>query len=347
MSKKGTQTPAENEEVNTEVENTEVETETPAEGEEAEGEEEESEEGEEGEEGKPKPKEGEAGFVPNFKYKVMDQEKEIDDRLKTVVKTKEDEDFVRDLLTKAEGLEVVNSKHKKLEEKHIALEQDYNEQVIPYVREVENTKKLIAAPNYEQRDYDSFFQKLGIPKDHILKYTKSILDYQDATPEQRAAIDNQRNMRMQMMQQEEQSQFFQSQNQQFAVQARTFELNSELTKPEVNSFVTAFDNLHGNGAFRNQVINQGALIFHNQKRDVPPSELVKLVMDQFKGIQTVAPQVIPQNIPANQVPPKTTTPPAKKPILPNVQGNGGSPAKKVFTSLDEIKAHRKSLKNKA
>lgn len=336
------QAAVENEEVENEVENTEVETETPAEG--AEGEEsEESEEGEEGEEGKAKAAAN--VFTPNFKYKVMDQEKEIDDRLKTIVKTKEDEDFVRDILTKAEGLEAVNSKHKKLEEKHIELETDYNTHVVPYVREVENTKKLIAAPNYEQRDYDSFFQKLGIPKDHILKYTKSILDYQDASPEQRAAIDNQRQLRMQAAQLEEQSQFYQSQNTQFAVQARTFELNQELTKPEVNSFVTAFDNLHGNGAFRNQVINQGALIFHNQKRDVPPSELVSLVMNQFKGIQTVAPQVIPQQIPANQVTPKTTTPPAKKPVIPNVHGTGGSPAKKVFTSLDEIKAHRKKLKN--
>jgi hypothetical protein len=90
------------------------------------------------------------------------------------------------------------------------------------------------------------------------------------------------------------------------------------------------------------VINQGALIFHNQKKDVPASELVKLVMDQFKGIQTVQPQVIP---PQAQILPKTTTPPAKKPVIPVVNGTGGSPAKKVFTSLDEIKAHRKSLKN--
>lgn len=346
MSKKGN-VPAENEEVetpeNTEVEtpeNTEAPAKEPVEGEPKEGEEEPAE-------GEEPPKEGEEpAFVPNFKYKVMDQEKEVDERLKGIIKTKEDEDFVRDLLTKAEGLEAFKTvTHAKLQEKHTALEQDYREQVIPYVQEIENTKKLVTGQTYEQRDYHTFFQKLGIPTEHILKYTKSILDYQDASPEQRAAIDNQRNVQLQLRQQEEQSQFFQSQNQQFAVQARTFELNQELTKPEVNSFASAFDSLHGNGAFRNQVINQGALIFHTQKKDVAPSELVRLVMENFKGITAVQPKIVtPTNTPANSSAPKTTTPPAKKPVIPVVSGSGGSPAKKVFTSLDEIKAHRKTLK---
>jgi hypothetical protein len=293
----------------------------------------------EGEEGKEKAPSN--VFTPNFKYKVMDQEKEFDPLFKGVIKTKEDEDKVRDILTKVEGFDAFKSNHAKLQEKHTSLEQDYNQNVVPYVREVESIKSLVAAPNFEQRDYDSFFQKLGIPKDHILKYTKSILDYQDASPEQRAAIDNQRAMQAQMRQQQEQSHVLSSQNQSLAVQARTFELNTELAQPEVSSFAAAFDNLHGNGAFRNQVIQNGALIFHNEKRDVPPSELVKLVMGQFSGIQKVQPQVVP---PQNQNPPVVQTPPAKKPVIPNVAGSGGSPAKKVFTNLDEIRAHRKTLR---
>lgn len=330
MSKVQGQATTENEEIVEEVvETPEVEKETVVE--------------EEPKEGEPAPKEGEpAAYVPNFKYKVMDQEKEFDDLFKGSIKSKEDEDKIRDILTKVEGFDAFKQKHSKLEEKHTAFEQQYQQEVIPYVQEVEKIKSLVAGQTFEQRDYATFFEKLGIPKDHILKYTKSILDYQDATPEQRAALDHQRQMQLQARQAQEQSQFYESQNAQLAVQARTFELNTELTKPEVSSFVASFDSLHGNGAFRNQVIQQGALIFHNQKKDVPASELVKLVMDQFQGIQKVQPQVPPTQ---NQIPPKVTAPTTKKPVIPNVQGNGGSPAKKVFTSLAEIKAHRKTLQN--
>lgn len=282
-------------------------------------------------------------YVPNFKYNARNvqdpskkEEKEFDERLKSIVKTKEDEDFVRELMTRHDGIEVQKANLKATEEKFSQLNTWVDNEVAPYIKNVEGLKSLISSPEFEKRDYAAFFEKLGIPQEHILRYTKGIIDYQEMDPAQRAIIDHNRRVQAQLREQEEQSQLFQSQSQQMAVQARTMELNLELTKPNVSSFVTAFDELHGQGAFRTQVINTGAQIFYSQKRDASPSELVGLVMSQFKGIGAPAPQTAPTK-------PVVQAPGAKKPVIPTVQGTGGSPAKPMFTSIQQLREHKKKI----
>lgn len=45
-------------------------------------------------------------YKPDFSYKVYDTVKEFDPRLRSVIKSKDDEAYIRDIVTKAEGLEI-------------------------------------------------------------------------------------------------------------------------------------------------------------------------------------------------------------------------------------------------
>src|SRR5688500_3044500 len=53
-------------------------------------------------------------YTPNYKFKVMDEEKEFDDFLKGAIKTKEDEEKLRDIVTKAYGLDAHKKTHETL-----------------------------------------------------------------------------------------------------------------------------------------------------------------------------------------------------------------------------------------
>ena len=94
------------------------------------------------------------------------------------------------------------------------------------------------------------------------------------------------------------------------------------------------------GAFRNEVIKRGQLYAHNGI-DKPVSEVVKEVLllaghaaPQANGIQ----QTVDNSAGNGGQAPQQQIPAQKPPVIPNVGGQGTSPAKRVVRSLDEIRA---------
>ena len=128
------------------------------------------------------------------------------------------------------------------------------------------------------------------------------------------------------------------------VQARELQLSNELSRPDISSFSQNFDSAFGNpGAFRQEVIRQGQLAWHNEKIDLPVDQAVKRVMDQYGSMVTPPSPV--QSQPAaphvhNQQPKVVVS---QQPTLPNMQAGGGSPAKRQISSLDELKKIRQSM----
>src|SRR5688572_6863826 len=254
-------------------------------------------------------------YEPNFKFKVMDEEKEFDEFLRGVVKGKEEEEKLRDLYTKAHGLEA-NKKtletYKEKVEKHYApIENQYN-QVMANLGYLDTM--------VQKKDYQSFFDTLKISKQDILKYALDLVKYEELPPEQKAQIDHQREVERNNAMLLSQQQSTQSQVQEYAVQVRTLQLNNELMKPEVTSFVQSFDTKAGKpGAFREQVIRHANLAYYQNQMDLPVEQAVKEVMALYGNL--VAPQMQP--------PQQTPTPQAQQrpPVIPNVQSSGNSPAK--------------------
>jgi hypothetical protein len=130
------------------------------------------------------------------------------------------------------------------------------------------------------------------------------------------------------------TQFRQQQEQlmEIKVQQREFELQNVLAKPDVQSFVQAFDSRNGQGAFFQECKQRGQSHFALTGEDLTPEQVVQSIVNRF------APMVQAQTQMAqNQGQPKA---PAEVPVIPNTGSGSSSPAQKSFKSLDELRKYR-------
>lgn len=276
-------------------------------------------------------------YVPNHKFTFMDQELEFDDKVKGLIKTKEDEDFFRDMVTAQKahekykelgGIRELEEKFNKLPEYESTQE---NYQALN--QEVDLLKGMLEKGNIEQ-----FRNYLGIPKETLLQWAsneaKAIQD-----PNFAQQLQGQYQQQHQNFDLHYQNQLMQNNMQQQMVQQRDNQLNQELG----NSSVTqAYDNLVGApGSFRQAVIDYGITHHAQTGRDISVAEAVKAVESKFQGLVANQPNVGTQQAQQQtQVsdPQKTVViNQGGKQTLPNLKAGDSTPAKKQITSLAQIR----------
>jgi hypothetical protein len=279
-------------------------------------------------------------YTPNFKVKYFDAEnkkqieKEIDEWAKGAIKDKETEDKVLKTFAKAYGLDAAVMSRDKYKGEVGALQQEISE-----------TKRgLNMLSNFvQQGDLHSFFEAAKIPEEKVLKYALERIQYREWTPEQRAQYDNQRDVAAKAAFYEEQNQSLAQQMQTAGVHQRTSELQQVMSDPQVTQVAQAFDAQMGQGAFWNEVVRRGQWYAHQFQQDIPAHQAVNEVMrlagmgmQQQPQTQVALPQ---ENTVSSQ--PGTTMAsnqaPQQKPIIPNIQGSGASPAKKSPRSIADLK----------
>jgi hypothetical protein len=265
----------------------------------------------------------EAKYEPSYKFKVQNEEKEFDEFLRGSVKTKADEEKLRDVYTKAYGLETYKKNNEswkdKVEKHYQPLESKHNQMMtsIGYLDQA-----------VAKKDYQTFFDTLKIPKEDILKYALDLVKFEELPPEQKEAISQKKQVEHYNAMLSQQNQSAQSQVQEYAVQVRTMQLSNELMKPDIGSFVQSFDKKAGEGAFRNHVIRHANLAFYQNQMDLPVEQAVKEVMALYGNM------IEPQNL-SSQV--STPHGQARPPVIPNVQSSGNSPAKSLPRSIADLK----------
>jgi len=278
----------------------------------------------------PEPKEGETddppAYEPNFKFKYAvdgskQQEAEIDEFLRGVIKDEETEKKVRDLYEKAYGIDFVKQDRDSLKDQYTKVQEEFTSQ----------TQALQQAGAYvKHKDYDSFFKVMGIDKKDILEYALGIAQYQQMDPAQRQAYDAQINERSRLAQLELQNEQLTQNYQQFAARQREMELDNALMRQDVHGVASSFDQRVGRpGAFRDEVIKRGQLYAY-QGHDVPVDQVITELVGIYStptvnGATTQQPQMQQGQ---QQQP---------KPVIPNVQGKGTSPVKRVPRNLDDIR----------
>lgn len=275
-------------------------------------------------------------YIPNFKFKVKDKELEFDDYIRPIVKNKELEAKVREMYEKAHGIDEVKAARESFKNQTEEWKNKYNQ--------VEQSLQTLGT-FVKKGDFRTFFQALNIPKEQIIKYAIDELKYQELPPEQRQAIDTQREQENTYAQVMQQNQAMQQQMQQLILQQTTYEINRELTSPGVAEAVQAYDARVGKpGSFLAEVIRRGQYYEATQNKSLPASELVKEILTLI-GVQAQSPQgsqatsqAIPGQVSAAQVQ-------AAKPTLPTFASGAGakSPTRKVPNSLEDLRAMRQNL----
>lgn len=282
-------------------------------------------------------------YSPNHKFSFMDQEYEFDDRVKNVIKTKEDEQYFRDLYTAEKahaaykefgGVRELGDRIKGYEE----IEKSYN----GLNNEIAQIQGMLKAGNVEQ-----FRSYLGIPKEQLIDWAiKEAKAQQD--PSLAPALQQEYQQQQQNFDLQYQHSLMQNNIQQQQIQERNAQLDAGLGNSEV---AKAYDSLVGTpGSFRQAVINHG-IINEQQGRDVSIADAIKAVETQFQGLvanQSVGTQVpnpqTQQQAPVNNNPAKTVViNQGNQQTIPNLKAGSTTPAKKKFKSLADLKAYAKTL----
>ena len=280
------------------------------------------------------PEEGEAtgeveepAYQPNYKFKVLDQEKEFDEWIRQAV-NKDNEAKIRELYEKAYGIDHVKTQRDQEREAR-AKAQAMFDQLAGEIQE---------AGELKQKDLGLFFERLGIPMQDVINYVwqkAEIAQQIENLPDHIKQVYNKTNSQEgTIFKLQKQVEHLGSLQERQVVQARAAELNSVLSTPEIQTIVSQYDSRLGQpGSFEKMVKRHAAAEFDSSRgeRDLTPKQAV----DEVIKILGLTPQA-GQPVAAAQSPRVVSG--AKPTVLPNVGSGTATPtAVKRPSSIAELK----------
>lgn len=286
-------------------------------------------------------------YTPNLKYKVgklnsetgkwEQTEKDIPKILQSVIKDAESEKEVRDLLTRADGLEIAKAERAQLKTERDGF-QSKNAQIGTIIDDLRQT--------YQRNDIDSWLAKMRIPQERMLQWAIQKAEYLNLPPEQRAAIDARVNAERQAFDVTQQNNNISQVAVQQIQQARQTLLDATLMRPDFSTVASEFDTRAGRqGAFKQAIMDHGELAWNRSQGrvDLTPEQAALEVMKNYglKMGDPAALKVVPQNGAANGAGAPTAQPAGTKkviiPIIPNIQGGSTSPLKAKPKNVAELR----------
>lgn len=275
-------------------------------------------------------------YNPNFKVKVYDKEYEIPEKFRSLIADEASEKEVKEIFNKAYGLDGMKPKYQKLQETYKAVETEFG----GLKQEIGKLSKYV-----QNGDYDSFFNSLQIPEEALKEWMIQKLQRNQLPPDQRAVYDRQQALLHEKYKLEEENQKFKSEFEMKQAEAEQIQLdtldksiNEQISRPEIESIAKSFDDRLGKpGAFREEVINRGSLIFQRTGQNPSVEQVVSEVVSILGGAS------VPVQKAQEPVRGQATLEAQKKaPVIPSVGGGSSSPMKKKITSVDDIKKYNQT-----
>ena len=198
-------------------------------------------------------------YVPSYKFKVHDQEYEFDDPIKTVIKDKATEEKIRDLYTKAYGLESAQKSRDNWKQKHEETEakiKSYSEIFDTPIKLYKDGKK-VEAVRATFRDED------------ILEAAKHLIRLNQATPEERERLEHEFTQSKTHYQKEDEYNEIITNAQRAEYEAVQARIDLEMSKNEVSEVAKFIDSRLGNGTFRSEVNLYGDTQYRAGKKIQP------------------------------------------------------------------------------
>lgn len=283
-------------------------------------------------------------YVPNYKYKAADKHLEIPEAFRPLIKDKESERSVREIFEKVDGFERTKARAEKYESEVKEVSQQFRqwqEDATPYIQRVNEATKLMQA-----KDYDSFFELIGVPEQEIQQwmYNKLKATGPDADPMQRQMYQQQIQARKQSYEFENQQnqykqKYEESEKQRLAIETKLYqdEYVRVTAQPEVAGVVSFVNSTWGEQAF----LKEAVAIATQRRMDGQPfqsaAEAVNAVVEKYKPLLGSANISAGEaNRAANQAAQKTGGS-GKLPVIPRIEGQDMSPVKSKPKTLAELK----------
>lgn len=272
-------------------------------------------------------------YKANLKFKAAGKDHEVPKLLAQVMKDPESEKFVHALLSKAYGLEMVQTKLQQTREDRQQLHQAYNQVMAP-IQE--------AREAYGRNDLDTVFDKLRIAPQKVLQWAYDRVKLQQMPPEQRQLHEARVSAERRANDLERQQRFGQEAQMEAQSEQIARELELVLERQDYSTLAQEYDQRKGKqGAFRDLVAQCGESEYFRSGKVIPPLEAAKMAADLL-GMKAGAPAQKAEAAPAATVPaqqpPAQVEPQKAKITLPNAGGSkAAAPGKSKITSIDGLK----------
>lgn len=283
-------------------------------------------------------------WTPDYKYKVADQEKELEEWVRPLISDAEKEKKFKDLYTRVDAFEFQKTKREKAEQTAAQIEQEHKK-LANWVQGMISLR--------DGDDYDEFFSKVRLDEKKVMQWMLNKLETQeklkDLPPHLQQAYNERQEYKRRAAELEESNQQLQHEYRQQIIQQTAHELDQTLSSPEVAALVANYDERAGApGAFRRLVIRHGDAEFResNGQKHLNAQQAVNEVLSILGHKQATqgASQASKPNGSATTTP-KVVPQPDKSAALPNV-GGGGSASTTGFKkpkSIDDIRAMSRAM----
>ena len=272
-------------------------------------------------------------WQPNYKFNVLDEQKEVDDWIKDKITDADMEAKVRDLYERAYGIDHLKVDRETLRNHNQKLDQTVNTYASNYQR---------LGSYIQNNDLNSFFKEWNIPPDKLVDFAINHVRMNDPNipAEERQAVQHEQQQQQMLADLQYQNNMMRNQLQGNTVQQTAIDLNIELSKPEIASISQDYDARAGKqGAFRERVINMGSMLSQpdpatGQYRVPSVTEVLNQTV-QFLGYNPAAmgQPLVQQPGPGAHAQQHQ----AAKPVIPTVRGSGASPVKAQVRSLADLR----------
>lgn len=258
-------------------------------------------------------------YTPNFSYNFKDEEKSFDERLHSIVKTKEDEDWIRDLVTRSEGIDDIKSDRDKWKTDHGQVHEQAGLLSKGYQNMVDWR---------EAGQLDKLFGAFKLDDQAIIDYALKRAEFYELPEEQQTKIKEDKSVQTEVAALRAEIAGFKTEQGQASVASEISQLNSLIGVPEHKPVVDALMSMGiaaDAKAVSELVVQHGMFVFQNTGKEPTLSEAVNQVMDKYKGL---IPSISGEGNPAGL---------GKKPTLPKLSGGSGKPVDRPISSLQQLK----------
>jgi hypothetical protein len=280
--------------------------------------------------GKPQesaPVEEKPSFMADFKFKAGGKEFEIPEKFRALITDEASQKEVVEIMEKAYGLDDLKPRHLKQKEQLEYL----SKEVIP---QYQKQDKLIneLAKLHDTGDFESFFERLGTDEKKLQEWMYNKLTL---TPDQKALHNEKRELQKQLYERETENQALSQTAEaakreiQQAQEQKTLEaLDFTVKNSEHKDVAISFDEMNGEGSFKNKVIQYAAFVEQTEGKVLTPQEAVA----GFTKFANITPAMAKPVQSGSQAAPK------EKPTLPVTTAKAYSPTGKQVTSIKELRA---------
>lgn len=273
----------------------------------------------------PPPADEPPAYTPNFKYKVLGEERELPENFRGYIKKEEEEKAFRDLFERADAMDHHKTKHTEMK--------DYLNKLYPeYQRYHESITEI--GELYNKGDMDLMFEKLGVDAERVYNWALKKAQYAQLPDDQKRVYDEKRRAETEAYSSQRALEAVRREREMFENSVIKNEYRSATSRPEVVDYIKWYDSLNGQGAFLEHVCYIGDQQTRRTGTRPMAEEVVNQIMSRYKipGNGLGEPSQAPTGTPVVTAPPKT---------IPNVNSRSGSHIKPVVKSVEDIERLRK------